>query len=36
MARLDAADLAADPVAVAHLPARIPYGFHGSRLPDGP
>ncbi|MFJ9822834.1 carotenoid oxygenase family protein [Streptomyces sp. NPDC101160] len=33
---LDAADLAADPVAVVHLPARVPYGFHGSWLPDGP
>jgi carotenoid cleavage dioxygenase len=31
---LDARDLAADPVAVVHLPTRVPHGFHGSWLPD--
>lgn len=30
---LDARDLAADPVAVVHLPTRVPHGFHGSWLP---
>ncbi|MYS42633.1 9-cis-epoxycarotenoid dioxygenase [Streptomyces sp. SID5998] len=31
---LDADDLAADPVAVIHLPARVPFGFHGNWLAD--
>ncbi len=31
---LDAADLAAAPVATVHLPARVPYGFHGNWIPD--
>ncbi|KNB49067.1 carotenoid oxygenase family protein [Streptomyces caatingaensis] len=31
---LDAEDLAAPPVAVVHLPQRVPYGFHGNWLPD--
>lgn len=31
---LDGADLAAPPVATIHLPARVPYGFHGSWLAD--
>ena len=31
---LDSADLAAPPVATIHLPARVPYGFHGSWLAD--
>ncbi|MEU9137422.1 carotenoid oxygenase family protein [Streptomyces sp. NPDC048404] len=31
---LDAGDLAADPVATIHLPARVPYGFHGNWLAD--
>lgn len=31
---LDASDLAADPVATIHLPARVPYGFHGNWLAD--
>ena len=30
---LDARDLAGDPVATVHLPARVPFGFHGSWLP---
>ncbi|GAA2816464.1 carotenoid oxygenase family protein [Kitasatospora paracochleata] len=33
---LDADDLTAPPVATVHLPARVPYGFHGSWLPDLP
>ncbi|MET8870697.1 carotenoid oxygenase family protein [Nocardia sp. NPDC004604] len=31
---LDAADLAATPVATVHLPSRVPYGFHGNWLAD--
>jgi carotenoid cleavage oxygenase len=31
---LDAHDFAAAPVATVHLPARVPYGFHGSWIPD--
>ncbi len=31
---LDAANIAADPVASVHLPHRIPPGFHGNWLPD--
>ena len=31
---LDATDLSADPVAKVKLPQRVPYGFHGSWLPD--
>ncbi|MCT9003606.1 carotenoid oxygenase family protein [Streptomyces rhizosphaerihabitans] len=31
---LDAGDLAAGPVATIHLPARVPYGFHGNWLAD--
>ncbi|RMH74620.1 MAG: hypothetical protein D6683_12495 [Actinomyces sp.] len=30
---LDAADLAAPPVATVHLPRRVPYGFHGNWIP---
>lgn len=33
---LDAGDLAARPVATVHLPARVPYGFHGNWLADLP
>jgi carotenoid cleavage dioxygenase len=32
---LDARDLTADPVAIVHLPRRVPHGFHGSWLPAG-
>ncbi|MFF5075607.1 carotenoid oxygenase family protein [Actinoplanes sp. NPDC000266] len=31
---LDAADLAADPVARVHLPSRVPFGFHGNWIAD--
>jgi carotenoid cleavage dioxygenase-like enzyme len=31
---LDAQDFAGEPVATIHLPARVPFGFHGSWLPD--
>ncbi len=31
---LDAANPAADPVAVVHLPRRVPHGFHGSWIQD--
>ncbi|MEU9443717.1 carotenoid oxygenase family protein [Streptomyces sp. NPDC048304] len=31
---LDADDLAAGPVATVHLPARVPFGFHGNWLAD--
>ena len=34
MVVLDADDVAAGPVATVHLPARVPYGFHGSWLAD--
>jgi len=32
---LNAQDLATPPIATVHLPARVPYGFHGSWIPDG-
>jgi 8'-apo-carotenoid 13,14-cleaving dioxygenase len=32
---LDAQDLEAEPVARVILPGRVPYGFHGSWVPDG-
>jgi carotenoid cleavage dioxygenase len=32
---LDASDVAAGPVAVVALPARVPVGFHGNWIPDG-
>jgi len=31
---LDAQDFAGEPVATIHLPVRVPFGFHGSWLPD--
>ncbi|HMK10318.1 MAG TPA: carotenoid oxygenase family protein [Acidimicrobiales bacterium] len=31
---LDATDMASDPVAVVHMPRRIPHGFHGSWIGD--
>jgi carotenoid cleavage dioxygenase-like enzyme len=31
---LDAQDFAGPPVATVHLPVRVPFGFHGSWLPD--
>lgn len=31
---LDAADIAAEPVATIHLPVRVPFGFHGSWMAD--
>ncbi|MGW4488682.1 carotenoid oxygenase family protein [Amycolatopsis sp. NPDC004368] len=33
---LDASDLAAGPVAAGHLPRRVPAGFHGASIADGP
>lgn len=32
---LDAGDMKADALARVHLPGRVPYGFHGSWIPDG-
>jgi len=31
---LDARDLSEPPLARVHLPARVPYGFHGAWVPD--
>jgi carotenoid cleavage oxygenase len=32
---LDATDFAGPPVATVHLPRRVPFGFHGSWVPEG-
>ncbi|HEY6598774.1 MAG TPA: carotenoid oxygenase family protein, partial [Pseudomonadales bacterium] len=32
---IDAQDLSAAPLAQVFLPTRVPYGFHGSWIPDG-
>jgi carotenoid cleavage dioxygenase len=32
---LDATDFSGSPVATVHLPQRVPFGFHGSWVPDG-
>ena len=31
---LDAQDFTGEPVATIHLPVRVPFGFHGSWVPD--
>ena len=31
---LDAQDFTGAPVATVHLPVRVPFGFHGSWVPD--
>ena len=31
---LDAQSFTAPPVAVVHLPCRVPFGFHGNWMPD--
>ena len=31
---LDAHDFAGEPIATIHLPQRVPFGFHGSWIPD--
>ena len=32
---LDATDFSGSPVATVHLPQRVPFGFHGSWIPEG-
>jgi carotenoid cleavage dioxygenase-like enzyme len=34
LAVFDAQGLDADPIAVVHLPVRVPNGFHGNWIPD--
>ena len=34
LAVLDAADFTGKPVATIALPQRVPFGFHGNRIPD--
>ena len=34
LAVFDAQDITAEPVAVVHLPVRVPNGFHGNWVPD--
>ena len=31
----EARDVAKGPVAIAHMPRRVPFGFHGSWMADG-
>ena len=32
---LDASEPSSSPVATVHIPARVPYGFHGNWIPSG-
>ncbi len=36
LAIIDAADFTGKPVATITLPQRVPFGFHGSWIPDAP
>jgi carotenoid cleavage dioxygenase len=35
MVIIDAQNFSADPVAIIHIPERVPYGAHGNWFPDG-